>query len=52
MLDTTNYDVNSVLNTEYVWDSTVLGYAPNADFGTYTATLPPREVQLGLRYSF
>ncbi len=52
LLDTTNYDVSSVLNTELVWDSTVLGYVPNPGFGSYTATLPPREVQLGLRYSF
>ncbi len=52
VLDTVNYDVNSVLNTEYVWDSTVLDYVRNSNFGSYTATLPPREVQLGLRYSF
>jgi hypothetical protein len=52
LLNTTNYDVASVLATEYIWDSTVLGYVPNAGFGTYTATLSPREVQLGLRYSF
>ncbi len=52
LLNTTNYDVASVLDTEYIWDSNVLGYVPNAGFGTYTATLSPREVQLGLRYSF
>jgi len=26
--------------------------APNPRFGQYTATLPPREIQLGLRVSF
>ena len=47
LLNTTNYDVGSVIDTEYL--------APgvrNPDFGTYTATLSPREIQLGLRYSF
>jgi len=52
VFNTTNYSVGSVLNTEQIWDSTELRYVDNPDFGTYTATLPPREVQLGLRYSF
>jgi hypothetical protein len=52
LLNTTNYDVSSVLDTETIWDPTVFNYVPNPDLGTYTATLPPREIQLGLRYSF
>ena len=29
-----------------------LAYRPNANFGNYRATLPGREIQLGLRYAF
>jgi len=42
-----NYDVTSVLNNEFVAQG-----VPNAQFGEYTATLTPREFQLGLRYRF
>ena len=52
LFDTTNYDVGSVVNTEYAFDTTTGELVSNPDFGTYTATLPPREIQLGLRYSF
>lgn len=52
LFDTTNYDVSSVVNTEYALDSTTGQMVPNPEFGTYTATLSPREIQLGLRYSF
>ncbi len=27
-------------------------YVANPNFGNYSATLSPREIQLGLRYSF
>ena len=43
VLNTTNYDVNSVDNANPVG---------NPRFGTCTATLAPREIQLGLRYVF
>jgi hypothetical protein len=46
VFNTTNYDVNSVDNALFVEG------APNERFGEYTATLPPREIQLGLRYVF
>ncbi len=52
VFDTTNYDVTSVVNAMYIFDPTVAGYVPNPRFGDSTATHPPREVQLGLRYSF
>jgi hypothetical protein len=54
LLDTTNYDINSVVNTEYLVGPSAdfPDGIPNPDFGTYTATLPPREIQLGVRYSF
>jgi hypothetical protein len=44
VFNTTNYDATSVDNA-YL-DGT------NPRFGEYTATLPPREIQLGLRYVF
>ena len=47
LLNTTNYLVGSVVPQEYKVEE-----VPNPDFGTYTATLPPREIQLGIRYSF
>jgi hypothetical protein len=56
ILDTTNYDVNSVNGAEFFSGPTLAN--PNAvavrnpAFGTYRATLPGREIQLGLRYSF
>ena len=50
LLNTTNYDVGSVVNNESSGSGS--GDVPNPEFGTYTATLPPREIQLGIRYSF
>ena len=52
VFDTTNYDVNSVYNAEYYLDPVTLQPVANPDLGTYSATLPPREIQLGLRYAF
>jgi hypothetical protein len=52
VFNTTNYDVTSVVNAMTVFDPVQFAYVPNPAFGTYTATHPPREIQLGLRYSF
>jgi hypothetical protein len=46
LFNTINYDVNSVDNARFVEGG------QNERFGKYTATLPPREIQLGLRYAF
>jgi hypothetical protein len=51
-----NYDVNSILNGEFLSGPTLANPAaaanPNPRFGQYTNTLPPREVQLGARFTF
>jgi len=52
LFNTTNYDVGSVVNNEIIVDPQTFQFVPNPEFGTYTSTLPPREIQLGLRYSF
>ena len=56
LLNETNYDVNSVDSAEYLSGPTVTNpaaqYVANPNFGNYSATLSPREIQLGLRYSF
>jgi len=52
LFNTTNYDVGSVVNNELIIDPQTFQFVPNPDLGAYTATLPPREIQLGLRYSF
>ena len=52
LFNTTNYDVGSVVNNELIVDPQTFQVVPNPEFGAYTATLPPREIQLGLRYSF
>jgi hypothetical protein len=46
LFNTINYDVNSVDNALFVEGG------QNERFGEYTATLPPREIQLGLRWAF
>lgn len=52
----TNYDVTSVNNAEFFAGPTLANpaaqYIANPDFGTYRATLDPREIQLGMRYRF
>lgn len=52
----TNYDVNSVQNGEFLSGPTAANPAlpavVNPRFGQYTATLPPREAQLGVRFTF
>jgi hypothetical protein len=57
VFDTTNYDVFSVDNAMYFSGPTLSGdptqpFDPNPGFGQYKATHAPREIQLGLRYSF
>jgi hypothetical protein len=53
VLDTTNYDVNSVSAAEYLAAPTTANPNPvNPNFGKYSATLRPREVQLGVRWAF
>ena len=51
-----NYDVNFLQNNEYTSGPTPTAptapLVPNANFKTYTATLPSREAQLGVRLTF
>jgi hypothetical protein len=51
-----NYDVNSIVNAEYLSGPTMANpaaaLAPNPRYGQYTATLSPREFQLGARITF
>jgi len=51
-----NYDVNSLLNGEFLSGPTAanaaLAAVTNPRFGQFTATLPPREIQLGMRFTF
>jgi hypothetical protein len=52
----TNYDVNSVLNNQYVSGPTPTApttpLVANTSFRQYTATLPPFGAQLGVRVTF
>ncbi|MEW6337621.1 MAG: TonB-dependent receptor [Acidobacteriota bacterium] len=56
LLDETNYDVNSVDSARYKSGPTIANpgaaYVENPNFGNYSATLPPREIQLGIRFRF
>jgi hypothetical protein len=56
VLDTTNYDVNSIDNAEFLSGPTLanpnLPFVRNPNFGRARATLPGREIQLGLRWVF
>jgi hypothetical protein len=51
-----NYDVNSLLNGEFLSGPTLanpaLAATPNPRFGQFTNTLPAREIQLGARFTF
>mgnify|MGYP001248640706 CR=1 FL=1 len=51
-----NYDVNSLINGEFLSGPTLanptLAAVANPRYGQYTATLPPREFQLGVRVTF
>jgi hypothetical protein len=56
VLDTTNYDVNSIDNAEFLSGPTLanpsLPFVRNPNFGRARATLPGREIQLGLKWVF
>jgi Carboxypeptidase regulatory-like domain/TonB dependent receptor-like, beta-barrel len=56
VLNTTNYDVNSIDGAEFLSGPTLanpgLVAVPNPNFGKARATLPGREIQLGLRWVF
>lgn len=56
IFDTTNYDVNSVDGAEFFAGPTLANPAaaavPNPNFGNYRATLPGREIQLGVNVQF
>jgi Carboxypeptidase regulatory-like domain/TonB dependent receptor-like, beta-barrel len=56
IFNTVNYDVNSINSGQYLSGPTITNpsaaYVANPLFGKYSATLPAREVQLALRYSF
>jgi hypothetical protein len=56
LFNRTNYDVNFLQNNEYLTGPTPTAPAtalvPNTNFKNYTATLPPFEAQLGVRFTF
>jgi hypothetical protein len=47
LFDTVNYNVVSVDGAEFL-----AAGVPNPNFGQYSDTLEPREIQIGLRYNF
>jgi len=56
LFNTVNYDVSTINSGQYLSGPTILNpaapYVANPNFGKYSATLPAREVQLGVRWSF
>lgn len=56
LFDTVNYSVSSIDSALYLSGPTLLNpaaaYVVNPNYGKYSATFTPREIQLGLRYSF
>ena len=56
LFNSTNYDVASIDGAEFLSGPTLANPAavarPNANFGKASATLPSREVQLGVRFAF
>jgi hypothetical protein len=56
ILNTVNYDVSSIDGAQYLSGPTIanpkLPFVTNPNFGKARATLPGREVQLGLRWVF
>jgi hypothetical protein len=56
LLDSTNYDPNSIDAAKYRSGPTLTNpaapYVANPNYGNYLWTLPPREIQLGLRFVF
>ncbi len=56
VLDNTNYDVNSIDTAEFLSGPTLansaLPFRANPNFGRFRATLPGREIQLGVKWVF
>jgi len=56
LFNTVNYDVTSIDNAQFLSGPTVTNptaaYKPNPNYGNYSATLPSREIQVGVRVSF
>jgi len=56
LFNNVNYNVNSVDSAEFLSGPTLANpnqpYVRNPHFGKFSATLPPREIQLGLRVTF
>ncbi|MGA7615344.1 MAG: TonB-dependent receptor [Thermoanaerobaculia bacterium] len=56
LTDVTNYDVSSIDAAKYLAGPTLANptapYVANPSFGKYRATLPSREIQLGVRWAF
>jgi hypothetical protein len=56
VLDETNYDVSSIDGSRYLGGPTLANpaaaYVANPNYGKYRATLPGREIQLGLRFTY
>lgn len=56
LFNNVNYDVNSVDSAEFLSGPTLANpnqpFVRNPHFGRFSATLPPREIQLGVRVSF
>jgi hypothetical protein len=56
LFNSTNYDVASIDGAEFLSGPTLANPAavarPNANYGNASATLPSREIQLGVRFAF
>jgi hypothetical protein len=56
LFNTVNYDVTSITTGQYLSGPTISNpaapYVANPSFGKYSSTLPAREIQLGVRWSF
>ena len=56
VFNTVNYDVTAIDNAQYLSGPTLANpaapYVKNPNYGNYSATLPSREVQLGVRATF
>ena len=56
LFNTVNYDVTSIDNAQFISGPTLTNpaaaFKPNPNYGNFSATLPSREVQLGVRVSF
>lgn len=56
IFNTVNYDVNSINAGEFLSGPTILNpatpYKANPNYGKYSSTLSPREIQLGVRWTF